>query len=69
MLTYPKTIWARDKVAGIQQALAEIFLLADCPILVGTYYSSYSETAKLIGWPYYIQVLEIPLPSYNKASE
>lgn len=56
MLTFPKTVWSRDKVEGIQQALAEVLLLSSCPVLVGTYYSSYSETAKLIGWPYYIQV-------------
>ena len=41
---------------GIQQALVDVLLLADCPVLIGTYYSSYSETAKLIGWPYYVQV-------------
>ena len=41
---------------GIQQALVEVLLLANCPVLIGTYYSSYSETAKLMGWPYYIQV-------------
>lgn len=40
---------------GIQQALVDVLLLAECPVLIGTYYSSYSETAKLIGWPYYIQ--------------
>ena len=34
----------------------EVLLLANCPVLIGTYYSSYSETAKLMGWPYYIQV-------------
>ena len=44
---------------GIQQALVEVLLLANCPVLIGTYYSSYSETAKLMGWPYYIQVSSI----------
>ena len=41
---------------GIQQALVDVMLLADCPVLIGTYYSSYSETAKMMGWPFYIQV-------------
>lgn len=56
VFTYPKTAWSRSTVAGIQQALVDVLLLSECPILVGTYYSSYSETAKLIGWPYYIQI-------------
>jgi len=56
VFAYPKTAWSRSSVAGIQQALVDVLLLANCPVLVGTYYSSYSETAKLIGWPYYIQI-------------
>ena len=41
---------------GIREALVDVMLLADCPVLIGTYYSSYSETAKMMGWPFYIQV-------------
>lgn len=56
VFNFPKTAWSRSTVAGIQQALVDVLLLSECPILIGTYYSSYSETAKLIGWPYYIQI-------------
>jgi hypothetical protein len=56
VLTYVKKERSRVKVQGIQEALVDVMLLADCPILIGTYYSSYSETAKLMGWPFYIQV-------------
>ena len=48
---------------GIQQALVDVMLLADCPVLIGTYYSSYSETAKMMGWPFYIQVSFLAAPS------
>ena len=53
--TYPKTAWSRSSVEGIQQAMVDVMLLSSCPVLIGTYYSSYSETAKLIGRPFYIQ--------------
>ena len=52
---------SRNAVRGIQEALVDVMLLADCPVLIGTYYSSYSETAKMMGWPFYIQVpLQFP---------
>lgn len=62
VFNFPKTAWSRSTVAGIQQALVDVLLLSECPVLIGTYYSSYSETAKLIGWPYYIQVTSEILP-------
>lgn len=57
MQSYEKKTRSRNSVQGIQEALADVMLLADCPVLIGTYYSSYSETAKMMGWPFYIQVL------------
>lgn len=56
VLTYKKSQWSRLAVEGIQEALLDVMLLADCPVLIGTYYSSYSETAKMMGWPFYVQV-------------
>jgi len=56
VLIYVKKERSRLKVQGIQEALVDVLLLADCPVLIGTYYSSYSETAKMMGWPFYIQV-------------
>ena len=56
VLTYEKFERSRLAVQGIREALVDVMLLADCPVLIGTYYSSYSETAKMMGWPFYIQV-------------
>lgn len=56
VLTYVKKERSRLVVQGIQEALVDVMLLADCPVLIGTYYSSYSETAKMMGWPFYIQI-------------
>ncbi|KAK9815204.1 hypothetical protein WJX73_010901 [Symbiochloris irregularis] len=50
------SVYTRGSVAGIQAALTDIILLSSCPVLVGTFYSSYSETAKLLGGGYYVQV-------------
>lgn len=49
-------LYTRGTVEGIQAALADVILLSSCPILVGTFFSSYSETAKLIGGAFYVQV-------------
>lgn len=56
VLTYEKVERSRLALQGIREALVDVMLLADCPVLIGTYYSSYSETAKMMGWPFYIQV-------------
>lgn len=57
-MSYPKAgeAWTRSSTEGIQAALADILLLSSCPVLVGTFYSSYSETAKLMGKGFYVQV-------------
>lgn len=58
VVSYPKAgeAWTRSSTEGIQAALADILLLSSCPVLVGTFYSSYSETAKLMGKGFYVQV-------------
>ena len=56
-------MYTRGSVEGIQAALVDIILLSSCPVLVGTFYSSYSETAKLLGGAYYVQVTPNATPS------
>ncbi len=67
VLTYEKFERSRLAVQGIREALVDVMLLADCPVLIGTYYSSYSETAKMMGWPFYIQAG--PLASHRSLSD
>ena len=55
-MSYPKGSGGRGTVEGGQEALIDLKLLASCPILVGTFYSSYSETAKLLSGAYYMSV-------------
>ena len=56
VVAYPKTAWDRGSVQGGQQALVDLTLLASCPVLLGTFYSSYSEAARLLGQSLFIQV-------------
>ena len=55
-MSYPKSSAGRGTVEGGQEALVDLKLLASCPILIGTFYSSYSETAKLLSGAFYVQV-------------
>lgn len=56
VVSFPKTAWDRGSVQGGQQALVDLQLLASCPVLLGTFYSSYSEAARLLGSALFIQV-------------
>ena len=38
----------------------DLKLLSSCPVLIGTFYSSYSETAKLLSGAFYVQVPRCP---------
>ena len=40
----------------------DLKLLSSCPVLIGTFYSSYSETAKLLSGAFYVQVPRAPHP-------
>ena len=46
----------RAGLAGLESAVMDLTLLSKCPILVGTYYSSYSTTAWHMGGAYLYQI-------------
>ncbi|RYF10966.1 MAG: hypothetical protein EOO40_04165, partial [Deltaproteobacteria bacterium] len=48
----PKHAWGRSSHAALESAALDLALLAHCPILVGTYYSTYSATASKMGASY-----------------
>jgi hypothetical protein len=47
---------ARTGLAGLESAVMDLTLLSKCPVLVGTYYSSYSTTAWQMGGAYLYQI-------------
>jgi hypothetical protein len=49
IVCHPKRTRARDQEEAIQDALIDLLLLARCPVLIGTYSSTFSEVAWWIG--------------------
>ena len=66
-MSFPKTAWDRGTVQGGQQALVDLTLLSACPVLVGTFYSSYSEAARLLGSALFIQVCGAAPPTFDQS--
>lgn len=46
----------RNTAAGIEEAVVDLWLLSSSSVLIGTVGSTYSQTAKLIGSPFYVSV-------------
>ena len=46
----------RNNAAGIAEAVVDLWLLGRVRMLVGTVGSSYSQTAKLMGSPFFVSV-------------
>jgi hypothetical protein len=46
----------RNQLAGVQEAVIDLFLLSETRMLVGTVGSSFSQTPKLIGAPVFVSV-------------
>ena len=46
----------RNTVAGMAEAVVDLWLLSSVRMLVGTVGSSYSQTAKLMGSPFFVSV-------------
>lgn len=42
-------VFARDKAAGVRDALVDLLLLSRCRRILGSHWSSFSETAAEIG--------------------
>jgi len=53
VITHPKLVSGRNSPEAIRDALADLYLLTKCQMLVGTRYSSFSDLAtKVAGAPY-----------------
>ena len=51
-----KKHWGRSNIGGLEEAITEVMLLSKCPVLVGTYWSTYSLSAWHIGGSYFYQM-------------
>ena len=49
IITHPKRSYERNEAVAIKDALVDLYCLAQCKMIVGSYWSSFSETAALIG--------------------
>lgn len=47
ILTFPKTSYDRSRKAAIQEALVDLLMLSKCDRILGSFWSSFSETASL----------------------
>jgi hypothetical protein len=45
IITHKKKSFSRNSSLGIQDALIDLYCLANCSKLIGSYYSSFTETA------------------------
>jgi len=54
--TAANSLAMRNSLAGIEEAVIDLMLLSQTHLLVGTVGSSYSQTAKLIGAPFFVSV-------------
>lgn len=48
VVTRPK-VFARDKASGVRDALVDVLLLSRCRLIIGSHWSSFSETAAELG--------------------
>ncbi len=48
VFTRPK-VFARDKASGVRDALVDLLLLSRCRLIIGSHWSSFSETAAELG--------------------
>ena len=48
VVTRPK-VFARDKASGVRDALVDLLLLSRCRLIIGSHWSSFSETAAELG--------------------
>ena len=48
--------WSRSDLAGLEEGIMDMMLLSKCPILIGTYFSTYSLSAWHIGGAYFYQM-------------
>lgn len=46
----------RNQLAGVQEAVIDMWLLSETKFLVGTVGSTFSQTPKLIGSPFFVSV-------------
>lgn len=46
----------RNQVAGVREAVIDLVLLSKTQLLVGTVGSSFSQTPKLMGSPFFVSV-------------
>lgn len=49
IFAHPKTSYDRNDSAAIREALVDLYSLAQCKMILGSYWSSFSETAAAIG--------------------
>ena len=49
-------IAARADENGVMDAVVDLFMLAGCKMILGSYWSSFSEVAATIGWKPYVQI-------------
>jgi hypothetical protein len=47
---------ARSTTAGLREAVADLWLLSRCPVLIGTVGSGFSQTARLMGAGFFVTV-------------
>ena len=66
ILRQPKKSYARDDPEGIKHAMVDLYCLASCARFIGSYWSSFTDTAREIGkMPF--EMIYLPAPQTPSA--